>query len=112
MTSAPWKTPRLLARLAELQARLHELDPSHFPTDGASEDLADRRLGLVRTTVTETHDSDLRHGLDRVEALLPELRDARAVACHGDFHPLNVLVDAETLVGRSTGPTPGSATAR
>ena len=32
----------------------------------------------------------------RVEPLLPELEAGPIVACHGDFHPLNVLVDGDT----------------
>lgn len=96
MTSSPWTTPRLLGRLAGLQARLHELDPTGFPIDGKSEDLAERRLGLVRTTVAETHDPDLARGLERVETLLARLRSAPVVACHGDFHPLNVLTDGDS----------------
>jgi aminoglycoside phosphotransferase (APT) family kinase protein len=95
VTSSPWNAPRLLARLAALQARLHELDPTGFPAGGEFEDLAERRLELVRTTVDETNDPHLADALDRVEALLPRLRDPPAVVCHGDFHPLNVLVDGE-----------------
>jgi aminoglycoside phosphotransferase (APT) family kinase protein len=93
LTSSPWNAPQLLARLAELQARLHRLDPTGFLADDDSEDLAERRLTLVRTTIDETNDRDLAHALARVEALFPRLRDAPPVVCHGDFHPLNVLVD-------------------
>ena len=92
-TTAPWRAPAVVGRLAELQARLHDLDPEGFPIGEAPEDLAERRLSLVRSTVDVTDDVALTRGLERVEALLPRLRAAPAVVCHGDFHPLNVLVD-------------------
>lgn len=93
----PWTARRMIQRLAELQVRLHLLAPDGFPGD---EDLLDRRLRLTRHIGDATGDGGLRAGLERVEALAAELRAAPAFVCHGDFHPLNVLVtdDAATVI--------------
>ena len=92
-----WQARRLLERLAVLQARLHELPPGDFPV---TDDLLDRRLALVRRVSSELDDDALRRGLDAIEARAADLRDAPPSACHGDFHPLNVLVtdDGMTVI--------------
>jgi aminoglycoside phosphotransferase (APT) family kinase protein len=91
---APWRAPRLVDRLAALQVRLHALPIEGWPEpDG--EGLAERRLRLVRRWLAAHEDADLRAALTRVEPLLPELDTGPKVACHGDFHPLNVLVDGD-----------------
>ncbi len=92
---APWRAPALVDRLASLQIQLHALPVSNWP-DGEREGLAERRLRLVRRWLATHEDADLSAALSRVEPLLPDLEAAPAVACHGDFHPLNVLVDADT----------------
>ncbi len=95
---APWKAAQMIDRLAALQRRLHELSVDAWPEGGAPH-LATRRLGLVRRVVATTHDTELTNALDRVEPLLPSLETGPVVPCHGDFHPLNVLVaDREATV--------------
>ncbi len=91
---APWRAPALVRRLARLQARIHRLDPAGFPE---SEDLLDKRLRLTRATADVLDDRAMSDALARIEQLAEELRDAPAAVCHGDFHPLNVLVDGEDM---------------
>jgi aminoglycoside phosphotransferase (APT) family kinase protein len=86
--SRPWQAPRLLRRLADLQADLHDLPVDGFPP---GEDLLDRRLRLTRVVADQLDDGRVRAGLDRVEALSGQLRAGPQSVCHGDFHPLNVM---------------------
>ncbi len=92
---APWKAAQMIDRLGALQCRLHELPVDGWPEGGAPR-LAERRLGLVRRVVATTRDAELTDALDRVEPLLPSLETGPVVPCHGDFHPLNVLVADRT----------------
>ena len=87
---APWTFARTTRALGGLHTKLHRLPTAGFPDD---DDLLDRRLSLPRRVVAEGGDDALGDALARVEALAPRLRDAPAVVCHGDFHPLNVLVE-------------------
>lgn len=87
---APWETRSISRQLAGLQVRLHGLDPAEFP---AGDDLVDRRLGLTREVAARLDHRPLADALDAVDHLAPSLRAAPAHVCHGDFHPLNVLVD-------------------
>ena len=89
---APWSTPRLLRRLARLQARLHGLAVEDFPP---GDDLVDHRLRLPRRVADELDHRGLTEALERIDRLAAALRDAPPSVCHGDFHPLNVIVDGE-----------------
>ena len=89
MLQAPWRIRRLVGAFAALHARLHALPINGFPTD---EDVLDRRLRLTRHVAAALDHDGLSRALARVEAAAPALRAAPAVGCHGDFHPLNVLV--------------------
>ena len=55
-------------------------------------DLATRRLSLARRVLEVTEDAGLARGLGQVETLLPRLVVSDPVLCHGDFHPMNILV--------------------
>lgn len=90
----PWRARRTLRLLAAAHSRLHALPPAGFP---AADDLLDRRLALVRRTADVLDHDQLRAGLRRVEAMADDLRAAEGVVCHGDFHPLNILLDGETV---------------
>ena len=92
--SRPWTVRRMLRSMAALHVELHTLDPAGFP-DGP--DLLDNRLALTRRTADALDHAGLRRGLERVEPLLPRLREAPAAVCHGDFHPLNVLVADDAM---------------
>jgi aminoglycoside phosphotransferase (APT) family kinase protein len=92
-----WKAPALVTLLADLHVRLHQAPTDAWPLPEVS--LARRRLRPVYGWVEALDDPLLREALARVEALLPYLEDHPAVACHGDFHPLNVMVDVPTMTG-------------
>ena len=94
MVPALWRAPALVARLADLHVQLHRAPVDAWPLPQVS--LARRRLRPVRVWVDELDDAELRTALARVDELIPFLEDHPAVACHGDFHPLNVLVDGTT----------------
>lgn len=93
MTGRPWRIPRLLASLGRLHARLHALAPPETLDGQPAPPLIDRRLALVRIVVERLPASPLAGGLERIESLLPALEVPDPVVCHGDFHPLNILVD-------------------
>jgi aminoglycoside phosphotransferase (APT) family kinase protein len=91
---APWQSGRMLERLADLQLRLHAIPIDGWP-EAKEAGLAARRLALVRRSLDRHDDPELRDALVRAERLLPELYAAERVPCHGDFHPLNVMVAGE-----------------
>lgn len=90
MLSRPHRIPGLIRALAGLQARLHVL-----PVEGWDEErpsLLERRLSLVRTVVEKTGHAQLAAAMALIRSWAPRLGAAPEVVCHGDFHPLNVLV--------------------
>lgn len=112
MTASPWRIPGLVDRLADLQARLHRLpQPASIPTpilnaapprdrgteaaDDVPSSLFDQRLFLVRWVLEQRDDPDLAAALAQAEGLRPRLEVTDPVLCHGDFHPMNVLVEAD-----------------
>jgi aminoglycoside phosphotransferase (APT) family kinase protein len=92
MTRAPKRIPALVRLLAQLHARLHSLPCGTWPEPETRSLAASRRLALVRTRVANG-DAELAAALPRVERALAGLPPAPDVVCHGDFHPLNVIVD-------------------
>jgi aminoglycoside phosphotransferase (APT) family kinase protein len=90
-TARPWRARALVDQLAGLARRLHALPTAGFPPDPA--DLVDHRLHLPRQVVTQLDRPPLAAALTRAEALAPRAMDGPPVVCHGDFHPLNVMVD-------------------
>ncbi len=88
----PWRVRPLLGRFVELHARLHDLDLVDVPIEA---DVVDRRMRLPRQVAHETGDPALRDAVTLVESWSGRLRDAPPVLCHGDFHPLNLLVDGD-----------------
>jgi aminoglycoside phosphotransferase (APT) family kinase protein len=92
MTSSPTRIPTLIRRLAELHAQLHMLSCDSWPVPEARACNAPRRLALVRTRV-ENGDLAIAPALARVDRALAALTAAPEVVCHGDFHPLNVMID-------------------
>lgn len=93
----PWRFGRLVDGLADLQLRLHALPTAGWPADDGPTALADARLGMVRSIVPRLDDPVLQRALERAEAVVPRLAGTEVVPCHGDFHPLNVLVDGDRL---------------
>ncbi len=102
----PWRAPALLRRLARLHASLHALPVEGFPpaAGGAAVTLAVRRLQPVHTWIPRLPAADaaaLADGLERLGTILPLLDVDDPSVCHGDMHPLNVLVDrrgTETVI--------------
>jgi aminoglycoside phosphotransferase (APT) family kinase protein len=92
-TATPWRARQLVDRLAALARRLHALPTDGFPSDPAT--VVDHRLGLPRNVVSRLERPDLARALERCEALAPRALSGPPVVCHGDFHPLNVLVDGD-----------------
>jgi aminoglycoside phosphotransferase (APT) family kinase protein len=92
-TAKPWRARRLVDQLARLALRLHALTTDGFPADGAT--LVDHRLNLSRHVVSRLDRPRLAAALERAEALAATAMDGPHVVCHGDFHPLNVMVDGD-----------------
>jgi aminoglycoside phosphotransferase (APT) family kinase protein len=86
--------------LGSLQADLHAIDPGHVPLlrlDGRGyleHDLARRRAAIVAEDPTGTWE----WLLDTADRYSSVENDA-PVLCHGDFHPLNALVDSDGHIG-------------
>ena len=57
--------------------------------------MVDHRLSLPRQVVAQLDRPDLAAALRQAEELAPRALDGPPVVCHGDFHPLNVMVDGE-----------------
>jgi aminoglycoside phosphotransferase (APT) family kinase protein len=98
-TASRESVPRLLG---ETQARLHDIDP-----DALVKWLADQ--GMTRDGYTFASRFDwlceraekvpwVRRGMDWLRQHRPP-EPARPSVCHGDFHPLNVLVDEGEVTG-------------
>ncbi len=91
--------------IANTLADLHGLDPDplrlEFTTAGLDPDALDlhHKLASARAMLPDRSvAAGLRQVGDWLEAQSPsaEIRD-RAVVCHGDFHPLNILVDGDRV---------------
>jgi aminoglycoside phosphotransferase (APT) family kinase protein len=93
VSAKPWRALRLVDQLAALALQLHGLPTDGFPTDPAT--VVDHRLSLSRMVVGQLDRPDLAAALGRAEALSARALDAPHVVCHGDFHPLNVMVDGD-----------------
>ncbi len=93
ITARPWRLRRELHRLAALHARLHALESSSWPNQTVT--FAQDRLGPVRWWATELNDPEISAALERAIPVARALDTGPAVVCHGDFHPLNVIVNGE-----------------
>ncbi len=91
ITARPWRTRHELHRLAALHARLHGLDPSSWPNQTVT--FAQDRLGPVQRWATELNKPEISTALERAWPTALALDAGPAGFCHGDFHPLNVIVD-------------------
>ena len=93
LTARPWRAFAFVEHLARLQLELHALPTDGWPGTRDPRALADQRLSLPRRAATELGDAALGTALERVEAVVADGLTGDLVVCHGDFHPLNVLVD-------------------
>jgi aminoglycoside phosphotransferase (APT) family kinase protein len=92
-TAKPWRARRFVDQLAALSLRLHALPTDGFPADPAT--LVDHRLHLPREVVARLDRPELAAALAQAERLAARAMEGPAVVCHGDFHPLNVMVDGD-----------------
>ena len=93
ITARPWRTRHELRRLAALHARLHGLDPLSWPNQTVT--FAEDRLGPVRGWATALKNPEIDAALERAVPTALALDAGPAAVCHGDFHPLNVIVDGD-----------------
>lgn len=97
LKAKPWRALALARQLAALQLDLHALDTSGWPGSVEPTALVDARLALPRRAVEVLDDRDLVEALGRAEGLVGGcIAGGDAVVCHGDFHPLNVMVDGSS----------------
>lgn len=95
----PFRAARLIKRMAAMHARLHAIpvDGWPLPNDGAP--LVDRLLALMRADADRLNvhvaDDAMAWLEQRREAVVPE----EPALCHGDFHPLNLVVDRDGSMG-------------
>ena len=95
LSRRPWRALALVDQLATLQLQLHALPTDTWPGPTDPRALADKRLGLPRRAARALGDPALAAALDRAEAVVPDGLTGVPVVCHGDFHPLNVVVDGD-----------------
>lgn len=93
LSGRPWRALALVRQLAALQLSLHALPLDGWPSGTDPRQLVDQRLGLPRRAVGALGDADLADALERVAGVFEVATGGPAVVCHGDFHPLNVVVD-------------------
>lgn len=96
LSARPWRALALVRQLAALQLALHALPLGGWPSGTDPRQLVDQRLGLPRRAVGSLGDPDLADALERVAGVFEVATGGEAVVCHGDFHPLNVVVDGPT----------------
>lgn len=90
----PTRVPKTFAGMAALHAQLHRLPVDGWPLTDDGSPLVDRFLELLRADAERlgVHDAD--SALDWLQqqrsTVIPEERSL----CHGDFHPLNILVES------------------
>lgn len=94
LKKAPWRARSLVDQLGDLHLRLHSLDPAGWPGAADAGELAAKRLSLPHRAAAVLDDPVLSAALERAEAMVAAgVGGAESVVCHGDFHPLNVVVD-------------------
>lgn len=98
LKAKPWRVASLMGDLVALHLRLHALPTDGWPASTEPLALVDKRLGLSRRVVAGGGPTELADALDAVAALAPIAVDGPMVVCHGDFHPLNVVVDGPKAV--------------
>jgi aminoglycoside phosphotransferase (APT) family kinase protein len=97
LKAKPWRARALARQLASLQLALHALDPSDWPGSTEPTTLVDNRLFLPRRAVELLQQPALADALRRAEGLAAACATSgEVVVCHGDFHPLNVMVDGSS----------------
>ena len=88
--SNPLKVGRWLGQLAYLQVALHALPTVDCPLERGAP-LVERKLQELRDD--HTGDTDQARALEWLEQHKATVAMEEVVLCHGDFHPLNILID-------------------
>jgi len=95
---------RMPTVLATLHAQLHSLDAQAFTARLTAAKCSAEQLSVaadlddLQARIGAAQLSGLAPALEWVQNHLPSAR-GRNVVCHGDFHPLNVLVDGQRVSG-------------
>jgi aminoglycoside phosphotransferase (APT) family kinase protein len=107
LLSAPGRLRAMPRVIARWQARLHALDPEPLRRAARERGLPPRLLGLdreleklgaeLRGAPADTH-ACFASAVDWIQRQRPD-ESSRAVICHGDFHPVNVLVQEGAVSG-------------
>jgi aminoglycoside phosphotransferase (APT) family kinase protein len=95
LSARPWRAFALVRQLAGTQLALHALPLDGWPCSTDPEELVDKRLALPRRVASQLADPDLTAAVERATALTAAAAAGPVVVCHGDFHPLNVMVDGD-----------------
>ncbi len=96
VSAQPTRAFRLIDQLARLQLDLHALPVDAWPGAREPQALVDKRLGLPRRVADAVGDPAIRRALERTDGLIAVATGGPLVVNHGDFHPLNVVVDGAT----------------
>ena len=90
----PRQVRSLMRSLATKHVELHRLDPHAFDSLPPRRTIAEHRLGDVEREIARG-DATFVKALERVRVALKKqaMNTDDFSVCHGDFHPLNVLVD-------------------
>ena len=90
VTSSPLAVGRLLQQMADLQVALHNLPTANCSLERGTP-LVERKLLELRAD--HTGDTDQARALEWLEQHKAIVKVEEVVLCHGDFHPLNILID-------------------
>ena len=88
--SNPLEVGRWLRQMAELQVALHALPATDCPLESGAP-LVERKL--LELQGDHTGDPEQARALEWLEQHKATVAMEEVVLCHGDFHPLNILVD-------------------
>ena len=99
----PRQLRSLMRSLATKHVELHRLDAHSFDSLPPRRTIAEHRLGDVEREIARGHTA-LAKSLERVRVALEQqtMNTGDFSVCHGDFHPLNVLVDLQGSVDTMT----------
>lgn len=87
----PLSARRLLAQMAQQHVALHRLPVTVCPLS-ADGPLIDRQLESVSQRIARRQLQELSAGFDRLNRCKGIVTEEQATLCHGDFHPLNLVV--------------------
>lgn len=98
LSARPWRVGALVRQLVGLHLELHALPLDGWPSSTDPRQLVDQRLALPRRAAAVLGDADLASAVERATEVLDVATAGPVVVCHGDFHPLNVMVDGDIAI--------------